>query len=70
MCSGGSAKGGRKKAASERDKLAPLLEPAIQMFHNGDTAKRIFTVNHIKAMLLFVFVVEPKKTGNKADWRG
>ena len=59
-----------QKAAGERDKLAPLLEPAIQMFRNGDTGKRPFTINHIKALLFFAFAIEPKKSGKKADWLG
>ena len=37
------------------------------MYKRVETGKRYFTKNHMKAILLFAFDVNPK-SGKKADW--
>ena len=44
-----------------------MLQEASEIYKCGDTSKRYFTKNHMRAIFLFVFDVTPK-SGKKADW--
>ena len=55
-----------KKAASEKEELRPLLQPAVKMVRDGNTGKP-FTRKHIRAILLLAFEIEPKKSAKRSD---
>ena len=44
-----------------------MLQEAIEMYKCGDTGKKYFTNNHIKAIFMFAFDVTPKSV-NKEYW--